>query len=234
MVVKISPKCVYIRQAAVSMYNSRMQNTRFLSTLAFILGIIVIGAGIGVYTSGNRHTVQSPEMIEGLLWPNPKQLAEFTIVDHRGEEFGLNNLQGKWTLLFFGYSYCPDVCPLTLTVLNQFYNDQQDGDIQVLFVTVDPERDTTARLAEYIGYFNKEFIGLGGTIEQIRSLATQIGIAYLHGVPADDGNYMVDHTSAIFLLDPKARLVSIISAPHNPAAIQTRFNNIKNFLRDQD
>ena len=80
-------------------------------------------------------------------------------------------------------------------------------------MTIDPERDTTSRLKEYLDFFEPEFIGLGGSIEQVNSLTEQIGITYLHHLPQADDNYLVDHTSSVFLLDPQARLVSIFSAP---------------------
>src|SRR5690606_8150280 len=130
---------------------------------------------VGIYTSGFQQSGQPSQPIEGLLWPEPKQIGEFTTVDHKGKEFDLNNLEGQWSLLFFGYTYCPDVCPLTLSVLNEFYKTREPDEVQIVFVTVDPERDTTTRLAEYIGYFNDEFTALGGSIEQVRSLASQIG-----------------------------------------------------------
>jgi len=211
-----------------------MFSRKSLLIISFILSLIGIGAMIGIYTSGYYQPVQIPETIEGLLWPDPKQIGEFTIVDHKGKEFSSNNMQGKWSLLFFGYTYCPDVCPITLSVLNQFYNNKQRDDIQVLFITVDPERDTTTRLAEYIGYFNQDFLALGGNIEQVRTLASQIGIAFMYGAPAEDGNYLVDHTSSVFLLDPQARLVSILPAPHTPESIETRFNNIESFIREHN
>ncbi|MEX2352775.1 MAG: SCO family protein [Gammaproteobacteria bacterium] len=210
-----------------------MLNARTLLTLTVITGLIGIGAAVGIYTSGYNDTRQSPEAVDGLLWPEPKQIQEFTIVDHTGEEFGLENLKGKWSFLFFGYTYCPDVCPITLSVLDKFYSNHENDDVQVLLITVDPERDTPARLAEYTGYFNEDFIGLGGSMEQINSLAAQIGISYMYHPPDEDGSYLVDHTSAVFLLDPQARLVSIFSAPHNPAAIRSRFNQIETFIRDQ-
>ncbi|MEX2366562.1 MAG: SCO family protein, partial [Pseudohongiellaceae bacterium] len=88
-----------------------MLNARTLLTLTVITGLIGIGAAVGIYTSGNNNARQANAAIDGLLWPEPKRIQEFTTLDHRGEEFGLENLKGKWSFLFFGYTYCPDVCP---------------------------------------------------------------------------------------------------------------------------
>jgi len=215
------------------MYNLPMPNLRTLLPLTAILALLVIGLFIGLYTSGPDIRRQPPDTIEGLLWPDPKQIQGFTTVDHQGKAFGLDNLLGKWTFLFPGFTHCPDVCPITLAILNEFYNYQVADNIQILFITVDPERDTTERLAEYIGYFNEKFIGIGGTIEQVRSLASQIGIAYMYEAPDNEGHYMVNHTSSVFLLDPQARLVSIFSFPQTPAGIRSRFSMIEAFIDEQ-
>jgi protein SCO1/2 len=156
---------------------------------------------------------------------------DFTTIDQNGNSFNVDDLYGKWSLIFFGYTHCPDVCPISLTVLEQFYNRVANKDvIQIIFVTVDPDRDTPARLKEYLEFFDPGFVGLGGTIDQITSLTDQIGIAYLYQLPQSDGNYLVDHTSSIFLFDQQAQLVSIFSAPHSVDEIYSRFSDIQNFL----
>ncbi len=213
-----------------------MLTSRTLLTTAIILVLMVIGAVLGIYTNRFYQPAPSPESIPGLLWPDPKQLTEFTTIDQAGNTFGLQDLKGKWSLLFFGYTYCPDVCPLTLSALGQIHNDLQQQfspGIQTVFVTVDPERDTTTRLAEYIRYFNPDFIALGGSIEQIKTLASQIGIAWSHEPAATDGSYMVNHSSSVFLLDPQARLVGILSAPHEPDELKRRLLAISGFINSQ-
>ena len=211
-----------------------MFRKRHLATPALILGLLVIGAVIGIYTAGYRAPDAAPPGIEGLLWPSPKQIGEFTVVDHAGSSFGLEDLKGGWSFLFFGYTHCPDVCPLTLSVMDALSERLDREDVRMIFVTVDPVRDNTGRLAEYLRYFNEDFIGLGGTERQVAGLASQIGIAYQYGAPAGDGNYLVDHTSSVFLLDPRARLVSIYSAPHDLEALLSRFRQIEDFISARD
>lgn len=210
-----------------------MLNKRSYLTLLLVSGLLAFGAGIGTWTSRYYQPDPGHENIEGFFWPEPKQIGAFSVIDHHGNEFSLEDLRGKWSFLFFGYTYCPDICPVTMSVLNQFYKTlepQESAETQTLFVTVDPQRDTTGRLANYMGYFNPDFTGLGGTPEQINSLASQIGIVYLYGEPSADGNYLVDHSSSVFLLDPRARLVSIFSAPHDPKVIYKRFTRIREFM----
>jgi len=203
-----------------------------------ILALIIIGAGLGLYSTRYFHTSSAPETIPGLLWPDPKQLTDFSLIDHNGKPFGKNELQGHWSLLFFGYSYCPDVCPVTLSVMEQVQTRLQlqpgQPSLQSLFITVDPQRDTTSHLAKYISYFNGKITALGGSDEQINQLTSQIGIAHIIGSVATDGSYTVQHTSSVFLLDPKARLVGIFSAPHSTDILISGITNISGFISRQD
>lgn len=195
-----------------------------------------IGLGIGFYFAGHYQSQNRPD-IQGLLWPDPKQLQAFTTIDQSGQMFGIDRLQGRWSLLFFGYTHCPDVCPLTLAVLNDLYRQLQGSaearDLQVIFVTLDPERDTTERLQEYVRYFNPAFIGLGGSIDQIMTLAGQVGAFYMYGDKSATGDYLVDHTAAVFLIDPRGRLVAIFSAPHLVDSIRERYKMIREFVESQ-
>ena len=213
-----------------------MNKPRIIRILIIFVGMMSIGLGIGFYFAGYYQSQTRPA-IQGLLWPDPKQLQTFAAIDQSGQMFGIDRLQGRWSMLFFGYTHCPDVCPLTLAVLNDL-NKQLQGsaaarDLQVIFVTLDPERDTTKRLQEYVGYFNPAFIGLGGTIDQIMSLAGQVGAFYMYGDKSATGDYVVDHTAAVFLIDPRGRLVAIFSSPHQVDSIRERYKMIREFVERQ-
>ena len=215
-----------------------MPSRKTLLTASIIFVLLITGAGLGVYSTRFYRTSMPSEAIQGLLWPNPKQLGEFSAINQNGDTFNISNLHGHWSLLFFGYTYCPDVCPVTLSVLEQvqtrLQQEQSLPALQTIFITGDPERDTTTRLAEYIGYFKGNFSALGGTIEQINSLASQIGIAYSLDMVQENGSYMVNHTSSVFLIDPQARLVGIFSAPHNPDDLTVGITNISGFINSQN
>lgn len=209
-----------------------MFKNRILSSTLFVIALIGLGAFFGIYTSEYYQRNQDPG-IQGLLWPNPKQLRPFATIDQDNQVFGLDRLQGKWSFLFFGYTHCPDICPLTMSSLNQAWKIlEQKGKAdpaQVVFVSVDPQRDTSQLLKEYVRYFNPEFIGLGGTMTQVDSLARQIGIAYMHREKDERGDYLVDHSGSIFLIDPEGRLLAVLQGPHEPRAIVDRFLDIKHF-----
>ncbi len=170
-----------------------------------------------------------------MLRPQPKPLSSFDLVDHKGEVFTRDNLLGKWTFLFFGYTHCPDVCPMTLSVLSSVYNrlDEKDGEgfgEQIVFLSVDPNRDTPEKLAEYMAFFNEKFIGVTGSKEEIDEFSMQYGAGYILGEETAPGEYSVNHTSAIFLIDPKGRLVALFSQPHNADTILMQYRKIQPYI----
>lgn len=205
-------------------------------TVGAIVLFAVLGMAVAYYLSRAGAPETSPA-IQGLLWPNPKQLHAFNAVDDNGQGFGLDRLLGKWSFLFFGYTHCPDVCPLTLAVLNQVLRQldagADPGKGQVIFVTVDPTRDTPQRLLEYVRYFNKDFIGVGGTAAQVQGLSSQLGVASRMGVKTSAGDYAVEHTASVFLVDPRGRLVSVFSPPLDAGDIVARYRSIRDFIAGQ-
>jgi protein SCO1/2 len=214
-----------------------MPDAKKLKIISLLLGLIALGTGVGVLTAHYYRPVEHPRRIQGMFWPDPKPLYPFLTVDDTGARFGLDRLKGKWSFLFFGYTHCPDVCPITLSVMSQVYEKLQrrglGSEVQMLFITVDPERDTTSRLAEYVHKFDSAIIGLGGSMTQIQSLAGQIGVASVKDETDEHGNYLVDHSTALFLIDPEGRLISLFSAPHDANSIVSRFLRIRYFVGQQ-
>ncbi|MEM7404243.1 MAG: SCO family protein [Pseudomonadota bacterium] len=149
------------------------------------------------------------------LFGQERPLPAFQLEDHNGERFDGRRLQGRWTLLFFGYTFCPDVCPLTMSnigiTLEKLPDNVPEGALQVGFVTVDPKRDTRERLAQYVPFFNPDFIGITGEKIQIDTLVRALGGVYQFGEPDEHGNYIVDHSSRLLLIDPQGRFNAILS-----------------------
>ena len=176
-----------------------------------------------------------PELI-GVLRPDFKALHHFELQDHNKTVFDEKRLQGKWSFVFFGYTSCPDICPTTLHVLNSVYGMLEDGksgdaaDTQVIFISVDPKRDTTEKLADYMSYFNKKFIGVTSDKTAIDKLVKQFGAGYALETETTPGEYLVAHTSAIFLVDPYGRLVATFSQPHYPSTIATQYEKIRTYF----
>ena len=212
-----------------------LSNSKFLIPAMAILAISAAGAGFYVSLKLSQNQQQQNPGIEGLFWPNPKQIQEFNTLDQTGNSFGLNQMKGKWSFIFFGYTHCPDVCPITMSVMADVYKDLSinNKEIQTVFVSVDPERDTTEKLSEYVNYFNQDFIGLGGNKDMVDSLTRQIGVAYFLNNEEQKENYLVDHSASIFLIDPMGRMVGILSAPHEKNKMIQQFTKIKNFINAQ-
>lgn len=176
--------------------------------------------------------VRPPALQHATLLPEAKTVQTFRLSDHRGRPFTPENLQGHWTLLFFGYTHCPDVCPTTLqTLAGALRRLDEAGDTvtlpQVVFVSVDPARDSRERLAGFVSYFNPDFIGVTGEPAQIERLTRPLGILY---AKAGDGtDYLVDHSAAIVLFDPSGRYRALFNVPHDPAAIAADFQAIRRY-----
>ena len=161
----------------------------------------------------------------------PRQLAPFSLVDHTGEPFTRQRLTGKWTFLFFGYTNCPDVCPATLSILTAVHDElgRQGGaeDTRFLFVSVDPERDTPDKLADYMAFFDRGFVAATGSKAEIDAFSRQVGAGYMIQEEGSPGQYLVNHSSAIFLVDPGARVVASFSQPHDAGTIVRLFRKVQ-------
>lgn len=212
-----------------------LSSSKFLIPAMVVLAVLAAGTGFYISLKQSQQELKSPN-IEGLFWPSPKQIQPFETIDQSGNSFGLEQIKNKWSFIFFGYTHCPDICPVTMSVMAETYKQliAEHKDLQIIFVTVDPERDTTEKLASYVTYFNKDFIGLGGNTDQVNSLTRQIGIAYYLNKQEASDNYLVDHSASIFLFDPEARMVGKLSPPHEKNKIIQQFTKIKNFINEQN
>lgn len=151
--------------------------------------------------------------LESGTWlPQPRALPEFHLKNLSGADFDLASLRGHPTLLFFGFTNCPDVCPTTLATLTQVQRAAPLPGAQVVFITIDPERDSAASLQVYLGAFSNSFIGARGDAAALAPLLRNLGaIAVRQNLP--DGSYTMDHSATLYLLDARGRLVAIFSPP---------------------
>jgi protein SCO1 len=177
-----------------------------------------------------------PAELEGVLRPEYRPLAPFDLVDQDEQAFNRKNLKGKWSFVFFGYLSCPDVCPNTLHELNGLWRLLRDetgtdpDDLQIVFVSVDPRRDSPRKLGEYIAHFNREFIAVSAEKHQIDNFAHQFGAGYVIEEETAPGQYLVAHTSAIFLVDPLGRSVATFSQPHYASTLLAQYQRILNYF----
>lgn len=176
--------------------------------------------------------------IQGTILNPTRKIAAPALLKDNGETLTNEDLSGQWHLLFFGYTNCPDICPTTMGVLAQAkkiateHNHMFPG---VVFVSVDPARDKVESLGEYVRYFDKDFIGVTGDEDLIKALALQMSVVYMKMSAEDDSKaavnesgYLVDHSSALLLLNPEGRLVAFFNPPHDPEIILKDFRTVVN------
>lgn len=178
--------------------------------------------------------------ISYILWPGSvktKQLTDFNLTQHQGGAFTLAHLKGKWNFIFFGYTHCPDICPVTLTLLRQVKqklaaHPEYVDDTQYIFVSVDGQRDTPEKLAEYVNYFDPQLIGVSGTEQQVNALTRQLGIVYIRQPEATAGQYFIDHSATIVLINPQGEIAEQFMAPHAVATIVDRYVKIRQPVKE--
>jgi protein SCO1 len=185
--------------------------------------------------------VRAPEEIEDYLFWQARELTEFKLAGANNNTLGLNDLKGKWSFFFFGYTHCPDVCPVALATLGKTFKllEQDAGiasEIQGVFVSVDPRRDTPELLKEYAAYFNSKFIGVTGSPTELDAFSRQMSALFtIHPKEAGkpDDVYLVSHNSTIFLVDPQGRLHGRFPPPQDPQEIAEAFTKIRAFYNER-
>ena len=174
--------------------------------IAFIALVIGVVVAINIAPPGGANKTQHVS-----LYPQVRALPEFQLVDHNNQTFTTENLIGHWSLVFVGYTYCPDICPTTLAELKSIYPELQnipsDFPIQIILLSVDPKRDTPERLNEYINFFHPDFIAVSGEHPQLFPLVRAMGMMYSMSESTDNPNYLVDHSSSVVVVNPKAQVV---------------------------
>lgn len=187
------------------------------------------GSSVPLHPGSNR--IKTDDLSATLLTP-AKALNPFSLIDHRRQSFTLDSLKDRWTWMFFGYTHCPDVCPTTMRILDTVTNRiAPEIDTQVVFVSVDPERDTVEQLSLYVPYFNKSFVGVTGNIEELDRVTNELGILHVR-VETDGGSgYLVDHSASVLLVNPSAQLQALFSPPHQAAEMAADFQKILNRIR---
>ena len=186
-----------------------------VTALALLAASAAVAIALLVRPSGPSLALQA-----GTPLPRPQALPEFELLDHRGEAFTRASLEGQWTLLFTGFTNCPDVCPATLAVLAVLGKRLRDsgGQLGTVFLSVDPGHDTPEVLADYVAHFDARLVGATGDAPEIGRLVEGLGFSYIR-IPAAEGRYTIDHSAALALVDPEGRLSAWFRPPLDPGRI---------------
>jgi protein SCO1/2 len=198
------------------------------ASLFIVLVVATLAVLAGALSARYLSRPAAPE--QALALETRRPLPAFTLVDHTGRTFDPTRLRGRWTLVFFGFTHCPDICPTTLNTLAgvriALAELPPETRPEIVMVSVDPMRDTPEQLASYVPYFDPEFLGVTGDMAEILTLTRSLGVAFSYTPVADSEAYGVDHTASLFLVDPQARLAAIFSTPHAVADIARDYRRI--------
>ena len=195
--------------------------TRIQKTVFILVAIIALILGLTVNKVFNGSNQADPAALLDagiVLLPQSRSLPALSLTNQDGQAVAVDQLKGKWSLLFFGYTFCPDICPTTLAQLRQIKSElpkEAVDKLQVILVSVDPHRDTPAQLKQYLGYFDPQFQGLTGTnVDDVQKLSNAVSIPF---IPADTSkpNYTVDHSGNLVVVGPDGRQRGFIRSPLN-------------------
>lgn len=201
-----------------------------VKALILLAGVLAMVFGVWMATTRTIQPLVDEEV--GFVYPEPRPIKAFELVDMDNQPFNLDSLKDKWWLVYFGFTFCPDACPTALNDMKKIKLDlgaDVAGSLGYLFVSVDPGRDTPERLKEYVQYFDPGFSAATGTPQALTDLATSVGVVFFVPENPEDQNYTVDHSTSMLLINPNAQLQAIFRAPHDPARVA---DGIENIIKD--
>jgi len=191
------------------------------------IAVLALGGG----ASAVFMQLQGPHQLPAYatVMPTPLPLPEFELLDQSGKQFDRQSLRGGWSLVFFGFTHCPDICPATLQQLAiardkviAAGNGQDISFPQIILISVDPERDNVAIMREYVGHFGADIKGVTGSIEELKKLTSVLGIFFEKSTDSSE-DYNVAHSAVVLLINPDAEFHALFSAPH---AVENFVNDV--------
>jgi protein SCO1/2 len=210
-------------------------NRRSLLLLAIAAGTLAATLWTSRGKDDERDWSSAPPALQSILWPTPRPLADFDLVTQHEHSFGNIDLRGDWSLLYFGYLQCPDVCPTTLQTLRGVQRLlEADGDeaTRFVFVSVDPANDTPERIGGYLSFFGDDLVGLGGNPDGLAALAGSLGVMYAENIDAS-GSRGMDHTTSIIVVDPQGRGVAALPGGQTSQAVFEQLRALRRYLAGQ-
>ncbi len=204
-----------------------------LAIMFVVIGLIGFILAQRFLPAGDR----LPESLKATVFPKGKPIVGISLKDHNDQLFSEQRFRGKWSFMFFGFTNCPDVCPTTMLVLKSVWAKLPESartapEPQLIFVSVDPQRDSTALLKEYVTFYHPDFVGITGNHNQLDVLVNQIGALY--GYEDDEtskGEYTVNHSAQVILIDPSGQMRAVFSPPFDINDMVTTFVNIREYFK---
>ncbi len=202
--------------------------------------VVIVSLGAAVFLLLPNLLNQEPppprlsDNLAGVIVMSPAvELPDFELRDQNNQPVNEEAFENRWTLAFFGYTHCPDVCPNAMFVMNSISRrDDIPTDTRYAFFSVDPNRDTPERLKDFVEYFNPNFVGITGEKSEIDKVAEKLGVIYDFEGDTNDGDYLVNHFAAIYLIDPEARVRGYILPPHDNARVSQAYLEIRKHYQE--
>ncbi|MGI9270684.1 MAG: SCO family protein [Woeseiaceae bacterium] len=182
----------------------------------FIITVAVVAIVTGTWLTW-RLTVPPAQPQTATVFPPVASLPDFSLLNHQGDVFSPASFEGHWNLVFFGFTHCPDICPLTLQVLANARRTMAENAAttlpRIVLVSVDPDRDTVQAIGQYVAHFGSDVVGVTGELAEIRKLTEALGI-YFEKANIDADSYAVDHSAVVIVINPEGKFQAVFSAPH--------------------
>ena len=193
--------------------------------------IIVFSFVAGWWLSHSKNTPSQPfdtESLTATVLDHGKPISEFQLVDHEGKEFTQNTFKGQWNLVYFGFTKCPYICPMTMREIKKTYENLTLSNgkpfPKVVMISVDPAHDTPELMKKYVKSFNKDFVGVTGDSKQIKKLSREMGVVYMQTQnKKNPKEYTIDHSGVILIVNPKGEVQGFFSMPHKNHVIAKEF-----------
>ena len=203
----------------------------FTWTILSCLVVIVMSVSLYVNKMTTKVALNNEQLKDlGLYLIEPaRNMGSYSLTDTNQNEFQIRDFEGKWNVLFFGFTFCPDICPITMSMLSSLEKEmsQEELDrIRIFMVTVDPDRDSPEHLKKYLENFSKNFIGLTGGLDQIYNFATRVNAPFNPVSNSPDPYYTVDHTGSLVLINPRGQYAGFFRAPHDQEKIKKALSEL--------
>ena len=207
-------------------------NRGIFLTVAACLGFmaLILALFLSRFYTPRELTLDEYKTLGAYFIDPPRQLAEFQLIDDSGDIFLPDQFKDKWNILFFGFTYCPDICPLTMKQMSDVKQSlgANSEKIRIFLVSVDPDRDKPENLRIYLDNFDTEFKGLTGEIDQIYRFSTQVNAPFFPVVNSKEANYTLDHSGSLGLIGPEGQYAGFFRAPHDTQKISKALASLLN------
>lgn len=209
------------------------QNKKSIVALFFLAGAIALLVGVWLQQQRAAENTRYKEQLTATELTNPRPIPSFKLISETGKPFSNKDLRGHWSLVFFGFTNCPNICPVTMGQLKQLYQLLPQTNVkqpEMVFVSIDPERDTPQRVQEYVKTFNPNFHGATGDPKVIAKLTKALGIVNMkmapNGQSTKQASYGISHSDAIVLINPNGQVQAFFSDPHKPQTMLKDYSAI--------